>query len=47
MKTIGYAVVGTGYFGAELARIILGFSTESRSNGKMNILTEKPFNEFH
>ena len=22
MKTIGYAVVGTGYFGAELARIM-------------------------
>ena len=22
MKTIGYAIVGTGYFGAELGRII-------------------------
>ena len=24
MKTIGYAIVGTGYFGAELGRIMKG-----------------------
>ena len=24
MKTVGYAIVGTGYFGAELGRIMKG-----------------------